>query len=279
MNSSISYFEARRWAFSFIADHGGEKEAADFLLCGQMRWNEAQMLMHFRDVMDKEEWAIYQNNVRKFVDGWPAQYLLGMTSFYGLQFKVTEDTLIPRPETEELVEWILHDHDDSPINVLDLGTGTGAIGLALKSQRPQWKLTLSDISKSALTVAQANAQSLNLHVQLVRSDLFDQLDQQFDVIVSNPPYIAEDEKKFMDRSVLEHEPCLALFASDHGLEFYKRIAQEVQPYIRPHGQMYFEYGFHQADAISQIFQTQFPISQIETRKDINGHDRMIKVQC
>lgn len=278
MNSEISYFKAHQWAFSFIEDHGGEKEAADFLLCSQMGWNEAQMLMHFRDPMEKGEWKCYQQNVYKFVAGWPAQYLVGTTSFYGLKLKVTEDTLIPRPETEELVEWVLKDHGDSPIDVLDLGTGTGAIGLALKSQRPQWRLTLSDISKEALTVAQMNAQTLNLNVKLKESDLFDQLNQRFDMIISNPPYIAENEKHYMDQSVLDHEPHLALFAPNHGLAFYNRIAQECHSYLKPHGQMYFEYGFHQAKAVSQIFKDQFSTVQIETRKDINGHDRMIKVK-
>lgn len=279
MNSAISYFKARQWAFSFIEDHGGEKEVADFLLCGQMKWNEAQLLMHFRNIMDKEDWIIYQNNVHKFVAGWPAQYLIGATSFYGLQLRVTENTLIPRPETEELVEWILNDHSNSPIDVLDLGTGTGAIGLALKTQRPQWQLTLSDISKDALDVAQLNAQMLNLNVKLIKSDLFDQLNQKFDVIVSNPPYIAEDEKQYMDQSVLEHEPHMALFASDHGLAIYKRIAREYRSYLKPHGQMYFEHGFRQAQAVSQIFKDQISTAQLETRKDINNRDRMIKVQC
>lgn len=186
MNNAVNYFKARQWAFSFIEAHGLEADAADLLLCDQMGWNEAQLLMHFRDPMPDEEWQQYQTNVQKFVDGWPAQYLTGKASFYGSQLKVTEATLIPRPETEELVDWILADYDEQPIKLLDVGTGTGAIGLALKAQRPTWDVTLSDISADALAVAKQNATALNESVKFVQSDLLNDVDGKYDVIVSNP---------------------------------------------------------------------------------------------
>ena len=255
-----------------------EADAADLLLCDQMGWNEAQLLMHFRDPMPDEEWQQYQTNVQKFVDGWPAQYLTGKAFFYGLQLKVTEATLIPRPETEELVDWILADYDERPINLLDVGTGTGAIGLALKAQRPTWDVTLSDISADALAVAKQNATTLDESVKFVQSDLLNDVDGKYDVIVSNPPYIAEDERKYMDRSVLEHEPELALFAPHHGLAIYQRIAAECTPYLNPHARMYFEIGFHQGQAVKQIFEEQFPQASVEVRQDINHHDRMVRVK-
>ena len=278
MNNAINYFKARQWAVSFIEAHGLEADAADLLLCDQMGWNEAQLLMHFRDPMPDEEWQQYQTNVQKFVDGWPAQYLTGKAFFYGLQLKVTEATLIPRPETEELVDWILADYDEQPINLLDVGTGTGAIGLALKAQRPTWDVTLSDISTDALAVAKQNATVLNESVKFVQSDLLNDVDGKYDVIVSNPPYIAEDERKYMDRSVLEHEPELALFAPHHGLAIYQRIAAECSSYLKPHTRMYFEIGFHQGQAVKQIFEKQFPQASVEVRQDINHHDRMVRVK-
>lgn len=278
MNNAVNYFKARQWAFSFIEAHGSEADAADLLLCDQMGWNEAQLLMHFRDPMPDEEWQQYQTNVQKFVDGWPAQYLTSKASFYGSQLKVTEATLIPRPETEELVDWILADYDEQPIKLLDVGTGTGAIGLALKAQRPTWDVTLSDISADALAVAKQNATALNESVKFVQSDLLNDVDGKYDVIVSNPPYIAEDERKYMDRSVLEHEPELALFAPHHGLAIYQRIAAECTPYLNPHARMYFEIGFHQGQAVKQIFEEQFPQASVEVRQDINHHDRMVRVK-
>lgn len=278
MNNAVSYFKARQWAFSFIKAHGAEVEAADLLLCDQMDWNEAQLLMHFRDLMTNDEWQQYQGNVQKFVDGWPAQYLTGKASFYGLQLKVTEATLIPRPETEELVDWILTDYGDNSIDLLDLGTGTGAIGLALKSQRSKWNVTLSDISADALTVAKENATMLNEPVNFIQSDLFNEIDGQYDVIVSNPPYIAEDERKYMDQSVLKHEPELALFAKHDGLAIYQRIAAECKPFLKPHARMYFEIGFRQGQAVKQIFEKQFPMANVEVRQDINHHDRMVRVK-
>ncbi|WP_286006584.1 peptide chain release factor N(5)-glutamine methyltransferase [Ligilactobacillus aviarius] len=278
MNNAVNYFKARQWAFSFIEAHGLEADAADLLLCDQMGWNEAQLLMHFRDPMPDGEWQQYQTNVQKFVDGWPAQYLTGKAFFYGLQLKVTEATLIPRPETEELVDWILADYDEQPIKLLDVGTGTGAIGLALKAQRLTWDVTLSDISADALAVAKQNATALNESVKFVQSDLLNDVDGKYDVIVSNPPYIAEDERKYMDRSVLEHEPELALFAPHHGLAIYQRIAAECTPYLNPHARMYFEIGFHQGQAVKQIFEEQFPQASVEVRQDINHHDRMVRVK-
>lgn len=278
MNNAVNYFKARQWAFSFIEAYGLETDAADLLLCDQMGWNEAQLLMHFRDPMTAEAWQQYQTNVQRFVDGWPAQYLTGKAYFYGLQLKVTEATLIPRPETEELVDWILADYDEQPLKLLDVGTGTGAIGLALKSERPSWDVTLSDISADALTVANQNATALNESVKFVQSDLLNDVDGKYDVIVSNPPYIAEDERKYMDRSVLEHEPELALFAPHHGLAIYQRIAAECTPYLNPHARMYFEIGFHQGQAVKQIFEEQFPQASVEVRQDINHHDRMVRVK-
>lgn len=278
MNNAVNYFKAHQWAFSFIETHGLEADAADLLLCDQMGWNEAQLLMHFREPMPAKEWQQYQTNVHKFVDGWPAQYLTGKAFFYGLQLKVTEATLIPRPETEELVDWILADYDDAPIDLLDIGTGTGAIGLALKSQRKNWNITLSDISADALAVAAQNATALNESVKFVQSDLLNDVDGKYDVIVSNPPYIAEDERKYMDQSVLEHEPSIALFAANDGLAIYQRIAMECAPYLKPHARMYFEIGFHQGQAVKQIFAKQFPMATVEVRQDINHHDRMVRVK-
>lgn len=279
MNNEMNYFKARQWAFSFIKENDAEPEAAEQLLCDQMNWNEADLLLHFRDPISENEWKKYQENVKKFVDGWPVQYLTGKAYFYGLQLKVNENTLIPRPETEELVEWILLDNpDNQKIKVADIGTGTGTIGLALKNERPKWDVTLADISSGALSVARENAETLKEEVTLVESDLFQNLNGQYDILVSNPPYIAEDERKYMDRSVIEHEPDLALFADDEGLAIYRRIAKECSNSLRPHSRMYFEIGFRQGQAVKKIFEDQFPNATVTVKQDINQHDRMVRVE-
>ena len=274
---NVTVFKAQKWAFSFIAEHQKETSAAELLLQGQMNWSTTEMLVHYQDVLSQEQWALFKANVIKYCQGWPAQYLLGKANFFGLELKVTEDTLIPRQETEELVEWILADHKNPELTVLDIGTGTGAIGLSLKTERPTWQVTLSDISPKALAVAKENQARLNVTTTLVESDLLTNIVGTFDVIVSNPPYIATDEADLMDESVLKHEPKTALFAPDNGLYLYKQLAKQLTGHLRPHATLYLEIGFKQAKAVTEIFAQKFPHVTVQVKQDITGHDRMVKV--
>ena len=153
MNNEMNYFKARQWAFSFIKENNAEPEAAERLLCDQMNWNEADLLLHFRDPIPENEWKKYQENVKKFVDGWPVKYLTGKAYFYGLQLKVNENTLIPRPETEELVQWILADNPDN-LHLLQQHANDSAFMQSMLSNMEQvMAKTDIDIAKSYVALA------------------------------------------------------------------------------------------------------------------------------
>ncbi|HIZ96793.1 MAG TPA: peptide chain release factor N(5)-glutamine methyltransferase [Candidatus Ligilactobacillus excrementavium] len=278
MNSNKTFFEAQQWAFSFIEKQGLETSAADMLLYGEMGFSATEFLMHLRQVMPQENWEHFQNNVKLYCQGWPAQYLLGSAYFYGLKLTVTPATLIPRPETEELVDWIISGNENTSKKVADIGTGTGAIGLALKSELSTWNVTLTDISKEALKVADKNASDLNLNVTLRQGDLLEPLnDGPYDIIISNPPYISQDEKKNMDRSVLLHEPQSALFAAENGLAFYRQIAEQIPQYIHTNSKLYLEIGYTQGKSVVALFKRAFPQAEVTLKRDITAHDRMVRV--
>ena len=278
MKNKITFFQAQKWAFSFVASQGKEKSAVNMLLEGQMGWDLTSLLMHYRDLMPQDEWEKFQQNVKLYCEDWPPQYLLGKADFYGLTFKVAPGVLIPRLETEELVEWVLNEYPNQKMSVLDLGTGSGAIGISLKANRPDWEVTLSDISADALKIARENAELLEQDVKIVKSDLFEQISNKYDLIVSNPPYISFDEKKLMDKSVLEHEPQGALFAQDEGLWFYREIARQAGDYLKPQGSVFLEIGFRQGQKVKQIFKENFPHDEVLLRQDIDGPDRMVRLK-
>ncbi|MFC6202012.1 peptide chain release factor N(5)-glutamine methyltransferase [Lactiplantibacillus nangangensis] len=274
-----TFFEAQQWASFCLKAAKLPTDAGRFLLLGLSQFDQTQLLVHYRDLVPLELWAKFQVATQRVVAGEPAQYVLGTAPFYGLTFKVTPAVLIPRVETEELVDWVLTDLVTTPTaTVLDIGTGSGAIALSLKHERPTWQLTASDISAAALSVARENAARLKLAVSFVASDLFAQLgSQNFDVIVSNPPYIATDEKAVMDASVLNYEPHQALFAEHAGLAIYEQLAQQVASHLTPHGRLYLEFGYHQGAAIQQLFTKALPTAHVTLRQDMAGHDRMLRV--
>ncbi|WEV60235.1 peptide chain release factor N(5)-glutamine methyltransferase [Streptococcaceae bacterium ESL0729] len=207
----------------------------------------------------------------------PAQYIVGNTDFYDLNLEVDQRVLIPRPETEELVDLILKENQETKLRVLDLGTGSGAIGLSLKKARPDWDLVLADISQDALDLASKNALDKGLQVDFVQSDVYSNLWGNFDIIVSNPPYISFDEEVYMDESVIKYEPDLALYAENSGLLIYEKIAQGAPQFLREQGKIYLEIGFKQASQVEGIFLKAFPAKRIRVFKDLAGLDRMVAV--
>ncbi|QIL50196.1 peptide chain release factor N(5)-glutamine methyltransferase [Weissella coleopterorum] len=277
-------FEALRewgdWQLEpYIQDQTERMAQIDYLLTGMMDWNYGQLQNNLNTVIEDEKRIRFMVAVRAIKGGQPVQYALGHAPFYGREFNVDRRVLIPRPETEELVDWILKDEKQSAVNILDIGTGSGAIAVTLQAERPAWKVTASDISKDALIVADSNQIQHHVAVQLIESDLFDQFspENQFDVIVSNPPYIAEQEKFVMDDSVLMYEPDLALFAADDGLALYKKMAAALLEYLAPQGSAYFEIGYLQGPALVELFE-KLPDVVVELRPDLSGHDRMIRVR-
>lgn len=274
-----TYFEALKWASLFIQARGLDESAAQYLMLGLSNLDQTHLLLNYRQPMPATLQDAYKNAIQQYGEGVPPQYLLGKASFYGREFVVNSSVLIPRQETEELVDWVLTTCTDSGLNVLDVGTGSGAIGLTLKAQRPDWQVTLSDLSPAALEVARTNASQLALSVQFAEGDLLTPLKgQPIDVIVSNPPYIAQSEKVDMDQAVLKSEPQMALFADHDGLAIYERLAAQLKVGLLSPKHLFLEFGFKQRAALTALFTATFPTAKVESRQDIAGHDRMLHVQ-
>lgn len=212
----------------------------------------------------------------------PIQYLLGVTSFYGLDFEVNSSVLIPRPETEELVEWILESQKSisgsDKLRILDIGTGSGCIAISLAKNIPQAQVFAIDVSQQALATAKKNAETNKVEVIFIKQNILqtDDLNQQFDVLVSNPPYVRNLEKQEIKKNVLDNEPHLALFVDDNdALIFYRKIAELAQKNLIPNGLLFFEINQYLGEeTVSLLAEVGF--KNIELRKDIYGNDRMIK---
>ena len=205
----------------------------------------------------------------------PAQYIIGRSDFLGLSLKVDERVLIPRPETEELVELILSENPESSLSVLDIGTGSGAIALALANSRSDWQITASDLSGDALSLAEENAQSCGLSPTFLQSDCLDEIQGKFDIIVSNPPYISEANKDEVGLNVLTSEPRMALFAEEEGYAVYRKIAEQAGGYLTENGKIYLEIGYKQGDGVAELIKKYFPHKRIRVLKDQFGKDRMV----
>lgn len=275
-----TYSKALSWAFLLLQEKGLDDYGAEYVLLERQNWRKTDLSFHEREPMPAPIWQQFQQDVQTLLTGEPAQYLLGAAWFSGLQLKVTPATLIPRQETEELVAWVEHFAQRfARPRILDLGTGSGAIALALQQQLPQAEVWGSDLSAAALAVAETNGQRLQLPVKFVQGDLFAAVAAQppFDVIVSNPPYISHREEPVMDYSVKHFEPQLALYADNDGLAIYQRIASTFATHLTLPGALFLEFGYQQAPAIKRLFggdQARWPLV---IRPDLAGWPRMAQV--
>jgi release factor glutamine methyltransferase len=212
----------------------------------------------------------------------PIQYITGEAWFYGLRFEVNENTLIPRPETEELVEWIIESLQDNkstnPIEILDIGTGTGCIPISIKKNIPKANVSAIDVSEKALEMAKKNAIENNVEVNFILRNILEteKLPIQFDIIVSNPPYVRNLEKQEISKNVLSYEPHLALFVEDNdALLFYRKIAQLAKESLTENGQLFFEINQYLGKETVDLLE-QLGFQNIELKKDFKENDRMIK---
>jgi release factor glutamine methyltransferase len=210
----------------------------------------------------------------------PIQYILGEADFFGLNLIVTPDVLIPRQETEELVDWIIKSSGNTPYSILDIGTGSGCIAISLAANLKNSQVTAIDISPAALEIAAKNAVNNNVSIDFHIVDIFNTNgsvpNAPFDIVVSNPPYVRELEKAQMKANVLDYEPHTALFVSDSDpLIFYRAIAQKTIKILNPKGALYFEINEAFGEELFQLFNS-FGYKEIEIRKDLNGKDRMLK---
>lgn len=231
---------------------------------------------------DVEKWNFILSELKKEK---PIQYILGKTTFYGLDFFVNKNTLIPRPETEELVEWILEENKEyeAKRSVLDIGTGTGCIPISIKKNRPNSTVFAIDISKGALEIARNNAKQNETDVLFIEQDILEtkslneikELDLKLDIIVSNPPYVRNLEKQEIKKNVLDYEPHLALFVEDtDALLFYRKIAQLAKEKLSENGQLFFEINQYLGKETIELLQA-LGFQNIDLKKDIYGNDRMI----
>lgn len=274
---SKTYAEALKWASLLLTKQKVDPDGARYVLMTRADWTPSQLILHRQDPMPDAAWRQFQADVARLANFEPAQYITGQAPFFGTMFAVTPAVLIPRFETEELVAWVAEEQTNAQTG-LDMGTGSGAIGLTLARQLPQIDMTLSDVSPSALAVAKQNAAAQKASVHFVTSDLFNHLPGRFDFVVTNLPYIAPEEASVMDQSTLRYEPKLALFADHHGLALFERFVTELPQHLNPHGAVYLEFGYHQEPALRQLFAEKLPQAQATFRRDMAGHPRMVKLQ-
>ena len=240
-----------------------------------------ELYLMYDEEVDPELEAKFLAGMEEYYQGRPIQYIKGVETFFGRDFKVNEHVLIPRYETEELVENILYHIDDyfsdyQTIDLCDVGTGSGAIAISLALEEPRTNVYASDISSKAIEVAKENAANLGANVNFMVGDLLEPLlekEIKVDIFVSNPPYIPNNQE--IEAMVKDNEPHVALFGGNDGLYFYRRIFKEVKPLLKDRALLAFEMGFDQRELMEEALQTYFPDDRHEIIKDINGKDRML----
>lgn len=283
-----SSFKIKEYRTQFIQEltpiyDAGEAESFFYLILEEKhQLKRIDLALHPDLVFSEEEMVVWNSILEQLKLEIPVQYLLGKTSFYGLDFEVNENVLIPRPETEELVEWILENQkskgESRNIRILDIGTGSGCIAISLAKNLPNATVFAIDVSEKALATAQKNAVTNKVNVTFINQNILEteDLGQEFDIIVSNPPYVRNLEKEEIKKNVLDNEPHLALFVEDNdALIFYKKIAELAQKNGSENGQLYFEINQYLGKEMVDLLE-KMNFKNIELRKDIYGNDRMTK---
>ncbi|MBD7909182.1 peptide chain release factor N(5)-glutamine methyltransferase [Sporosarcina gallistercoris] len=254
--------------------------AAFLLLEHVTQKSRASLLADLREPLTEQQKRQFESLASDLLTGKPIQHIIGEEWFYGRPFSVSKDVLIPRPETEELVQGALHRASklfrNKPIQIADIGTGSGAIAVTFKLEFPSAQVTATDISEAALMIARRNAERNNATITFLQGDLAQPLQNgKWDIILSNPPYIGRDEASSMSSTVLEYEPHGALFADENGLVLYRKLAETLPAIMKKPALIGLEIGYLQGGAVRQLFQNAFPESKIEVVQDMNGKDRMI----
>ena len=256
---------------------GEEAESLSFVYRSLKNLSFTDFVFALQHEVTEEEEVFVKGIFQQLAAHKPAQYIIGHADFFGIRLKVDERVLIPRPETEELVELILAENSEESLKVLDIGTGSGAIALALAKNRPDWSVSAADISQDALDLASENAKKQNLQIFLKKSDCFTEISEKYDIIVSNPPYISRKDASEVGLNILHSEPHLALFADEDGLAIYRRIAEDAKDYLKDGGKIYLEIGYKQGQSVPELFKKYLPEKRVRTLKDQFGQDRMVVV--
>lgn len=240
-----------------------------------------QLYLMMDEEVDEDLYQAFQEGMQRYMNGEPIQYIKGKETFFSRDFIVNENVLIPRYETEELVENILYRIDDyfedyQIIDLCDVGTGSGAIAISLALEEPKLKVVATDISEDALDVARLNAKELKAHVEFYQGDMLEPLinrNRKVDIFVSNPPYIPNNQE--IESVVKDNEPHVALFGGQDGLYFYRKIFSKVKEVIKDRALLAFEMGFDQRQLMEEAVEYYFPDTPYEIIKDMSGKDRML----
>jgi len=243
-----------------------------------LNWTATDLIIRKEQGLSESEILLFHHTLKKLKQGVPLQYAIGKSHFMGLDFHVSPAVLIPRPETEELVRLITATHQ-GPLRILDVGTGSGCIGLALKKELPHAAVTLLDASAEALEVAKENAIRMQLEVDFVHADILHYRSEaeHWDIIVSNPPYIPLSDKSSMAPNVVKHEPHMALFVTDQNpLIFYERLLQIARMALKPQGKIYFEIHERMSDSLQKLCKD-YGIQQFKFHRDLQGKERMLVI--
>jgi release factor glutamine methyltransferase len=270
----------------FVADlsilYGVEEAKAIFgIVAGHLSGlDRGQLTLKWTEEVNAAEFIAYTQVLQELTTGRPLQYVLGETVFYGLRLQVAPGVLIPRPETEELVDWVINTVGETAfadLSILDVGTGSGCIAVSLKHELPDAAVSALDVSREALEIATSNASINRLDINFIEADIRTSSGVgQFDVIVSNPPYITMDEQREMHKNVLAHEPHLALFVSNEDpLVFYNAIADFALTALHPGGYLFFEINEHLGQEMVELLLLK-GFTDVDLRKDMQGKDRMIR---
>ena len=257
---------------------GKEESLARFLLMYMLDESSQLFSNNLSEQMSKENEEKYFSLIEKHIkEDVPLSHLVGFEYFYDRKFKVTKDVLSPRMETEELIYKVIEyvkANNKNNLKILDLCTGSGIIAITLKKELDQISIDVvaSDISEEAIEVAKENAQYHDTDVRFIKSDIFNNIDDKFDIIVSNPPYIDRKDEVTMKENVLNYDPHLALFAEEEGMYFYRKIIEQAKDYLKENGVMFFEIGYDQKDKIIKLSKKNGYLAQVY--KDINNRDRM-----
>lgn len=246
------------------------------LLAELLNLNPLELLNHLNEEVDQEKINTFKQEIKSLKNNKPIQYVLGNVNFYGQKFYINENVLIPRFETEELVEntiKYINKYFNKPIDIIDLGCGSGVIGLTLEKKVSTNSVDLIDISKKALEVTNKNCGKLNSKANIIESDMFSNVEKKYDVIISNPPYIKTNEE--IEEIVKENEPSIALYAGEDGLDCYKKILKDIKKHMKAKCLIAFEIGYKQKDDIINLIRKNIPDVKIKAKKDLSGKDRMI----
>lgn len=266
--------EVLKLSSEFLQKKGVDKprRQVEELLSYVLKLPRIELYMQFDRPLVEQELTALREAIKRRAEGEPWQYIAGEVEFLGCRIKVNKNVLIPRQETEILVDRILKELPRAPVEIWDVCTGSGCIGIALKKKRPDCKVILSDISPEALAVAKENADGVE--VEFLQGDLLAPFQGKADIIVCNPPYITEKDYAGLDREVREWEPKTALVGGVSGLEFYERLARDLPRYLNPSGKVYFEIGAAMGEQIKNLFDPSVWKS-IHIAQDWSSHDRFL----